>query len=333
MLEWDYCEVLLMGRGKFLMYLLGLAAILLVFLKAGPAGIYSALKGADLLFLLGSTLLFQGGKILRGYKWMLLFGAIGERVGFSRSFLFHYGSRFAANLSPGRFGEPATALLLRKYAGVNLGRSVSVLLADKALELFSLLLVMLSGFLVVLPRFGPAWAPIVKASAAAFVVMCVTIGLLLFRPKYLEIVSHWLLRVVAGIAPKRAGFLEREASHFFAGLHLLSKSNNLLVSGLALTLVAWIFDGLYFYSILAAFGSGVSFIFAILVSSTSLLVGTVSMIPSGIGIADVSLVTLLSFLNVPIEAGAAIALTSRMISMGLTNVIGWLSIVRLGKGG
>lgn len=216
---------------------------------------------------------------LRFVKWSFYLKQIGVRVALLDSF-----ATFTAGLSmamtPGKVGELLKPILLRLRAGTPISRSAPIVVAERLTDGIAMIVLAVGGLLLS----HAAWQVIL----ASLVLAGCVVGLLGTRSG-----SAAALRL-AGRAP----FLGQRLHHvegFLLSSRALFAPRNL---GLAVLIgvVSWGAEALAFYLVLLGIGLNASmtlFIKATFVLATSTLVGSLSLLPGGLGAADASVAGLL----------------------------------------
>lgn len=265
------------------------AAVLYGAIDDSTLGAALSLPASLLAALLGLSL---ASYALRAWRWIYLTGALGLRVAPAAN-LVYYLAGYSLTPTPGKAGEAIRLWLLKRAHGVSIARSLPLMLADIAVDLWAVLLLAaacMAGF----AQFR--W----QGALLAALVAALSVPLLYprrFRP---------LLNAGYRAVP-RAG---RTLARIRQLMNAMGELSGWRTYGLTLlpTLAAWLALGAAFHLLLEHLGTGVGFASAVFVFSFSTLVGSASMLPGGLGSTEASLVLLLRFLGV--DLGTAIAATA-----------------------
>lgn len=91
------------------------------------------------------------GYLLRAWRWTLLLAPMGHRPGFSRTFMALMIG-YLANLAFPRLGEVARCGVLNRSSGVPVSTSLGTVLAERAIDLIMLLIIVATALLLELDR-------------------------------------------------------------------------------------------------------------------------------------------------------------------------------------
>jgi len=210
------------------------------------------------------------------------------------------------HVTPAKSGEPATALLVSRRFGLPLARTLSVLAAERGLQL----VVLLATFVPAAVLTAGSVLEIRGAARAAGAVLALLLVALLFAPSLLERaapVAARLPRVGDGI------------SRFLASLAELLADRRRIAPLVPLTFVFWCLQYLSLWAILRAGGTSVNPIEAATVAGSAILGGTLSLLP--LGTQDGISALVLGSLGVPLARGFALALFHTALSLGFGLVI------------
>ncbi len=198
-----------------------------------------------------------------------------------------------ANVAPAKSGEPASALLLARAAGIPRSVTLSVLTAERGAHLLALL----ATFVPAAAFAAGARLQLSGAARTAAVVLAILLVALPFVP------------AVLGRAAELAPRLPRSGAALGRYLHALSallRAPRGLVVLFALSLAFWTLQYASLGAILRAGGVPVNPAQAAAVAGAAILGGTLSLLPLGTqdGISALALGTL----GVPLSTGFALAL-------------------------
>jgi uncharacterized protein (TIRG00374 family) len=91
---------------------------------------------------------------------------------------------------------------------------------------------------------------------------------------------------------------------------------------LILSLISWLFECFRLYILFKAFNFEISFVIIVILYLLSNMIGVISLIPGGIGSIELSQIALFSLFSVPQALAGTIALTDRLITFGIVNILG-----------
>ncbi len=205
------------------------------------------------------------------------------------------------HLLPAKSGEPASALLVSRESGLPVTRTLSVLTAERALQLLALV----ATFLPAATIYAGTILELRTTILAAWILLAVLgVGSLFAAP---------LLRAAAPAALRlpRVGPAVRDYLEALAGL---LGSRRTVVPLLALATLFWILQYGSLWAILRAGGLPVNLIETAAVSGSAVIGGTLSMLP--LGTQDGISAVVLRGIGVPLAQGFSLALLHTVVSLG-----------------
>lgn len=156
-------------------------------LQINPGQTWSAMRSANVLFLLAAFLTYYLSFPVRTLRWRLLLENVGytgksanKLPGFGKLLEIVYISWFANAIVPAKLGDLYRAYLLRQAAGVSATRTFGTVLAERLLDLSVLLLLFLASIIISLHENLPAFLKTGLYLTLAIVVLGV-VGLFLLR--------------------------------------------------------------------------------------------------------------------------------------------------------
>ena len=262
--------------------------------------------------ILGLTLV---NYILRFVKWHFYLDLIGAGdTPLTDSFLMFF-SGLSMVVTPGKVGEWLKSYLLMETRGIPFGRSAPIVLVERLTDAVAMLLLASVGLLMT--QSGWQIAVAVLGLAALMVVACQ------YRP-----LADLLLAL-----GERLPLLSSRAHHlrdFLESAQTLLRTRNLAV-GTGLGLVSWGAESLAFYVILLGMGLAAHPLVltqAAFILNTSILAGSLTMIPGGLGVAEGGIAGLTQlFLGMTPERAVVATLLIRFctlwfgVSLGLAALI------------
>lgn len=278
--------------------------------------------GFALLVLMGLTLFADSRKLadaLRGFRWPLLapillltsfnyalrfvkwqyylrrVGIIGLPPGLSARIFF---ANFIMAMTPGKVGEVFKSLLLREAIGTPIAVSAPIVLVERMTDGIAMLLLASTGLVIF--RYG---VPVFATIAALGV-----LGFLLLQQRRL------IRRVIdAGERFRLLSGFTRQAHAFYDSTYALLRPAPLLFAAV-IGLVSWLGECVAFFLVLVGLGFAGTprlFLTAMFVLAASTLIGSVSLLPGGLGAAEIGMTAMLLALiaTPPMTHDVAVAAT------------------------
>lgn len=255
---------------------------------------------------------------LRFAKWQYYLRLIGVRnLSTSDSFGIFFSS-FTMVMTPGKVGELLKSYLLRRVAGTPIAASAPIILAERMTD--GLAMVFLAALGLVNFRFG--WPVLVFTLVAALIAT----ALIQHRPTAERLLGYG----------ERLGPLAARIHHlrdFYESSYEILRPRPL---GLAILcgVISWAGECVAFYLVLI--GLGLPGSWSLLIAATSILalstlIGSVSMLPGGLGVADASIAFLLTLAvtSPPMTGDIAVAgsLLIRFATLWFGVIVGAIVVV------
>jgi uncharacterized protein (TIRG00374 family) len=306
-------------RGKIVLALVfGMLVIAALSLVADAQKLGQTLRGFSWGLapaILGLTLFNYA---LRFVKWQYYLRLIGVRGLRARDSLGIFFSAFTMVMTPGKVGELLKSYLLRRVAGTPVAASAPIILAERLTD--GLAMVALAALGLTTTRFG--WPVLALTLAGALV----GIAIVQHRPTAERILA----------AGERVGPLASRVQGlraFYESAYGLLRPRPL---GFAILLgfVSWAGECVAFYLVLV--GLGLPGSWSLLVTATFILalatlIGSVSMLPGGLGVADATIAgMLLALVASPLmtrDVAVAGALLIRFATLWFGVLIGAVAVV------
>ena len=210
------------------------------------------------------------GYFLRYVKWDIFLKKAGVRLSFKQN-LFVFISGLSMIVTPGKLGEVWKGWLIKDISGDDLSRTVPVVILDRVTDVLSL--VILSAFGILSYREG-----------IYLLVILLFLILVFYISVTSKIISEKMIRIVENKARKFSGNIK--------GMHGTFQrlmETKVFISLSLLNVLAWFCECLGFYFVILGFDRSLSVPLSTFIFSFASLAGGVSMIPGGIGLAEVTI--------------------------------------------
>lgn len=251
---------------------------------------------------LGLSLLNYGTRALR---WHLYTRGLGLGVSLPRDTLY-YVAGFSMTLTPGKIGEALRLWFLRRGHGHAYERTLALVAADRIAD---------AGALVIIALVGIALLEAGVAAIAPMAVITLIAVFLAVRPRYLAAIVGWGYGTV------------RRKPRLFGRLRIAVKqlarlgSPWRLLAALLLSLLGWCAEALQVWWVVHACGGTIDVWGAAVAFAVSMVVGSATMLPGGLGGTEIGMVALLTQRGVSWEIAvtttALVRVTTLWFSVGL----------------
>lgn len=268
----------------------GAAVFLLLSIYADYNDVAKAFVNFTWIYLPFLFLLSFLNYFFRFLKWHYYLKMLNIDISFFESFLI-FMAGLTMSLTPGKVGELLKCYLVKSSVSVPVSRTAPVVLAERITDFISLVLIAIVGALI----YGHG-----KMLVLLTGVFFISITILLS--------NNALVMKILRFAEKikfLSGHIEKIAESLNSANALL-KIKPLLKMTL-LSIPAWLFECLALFVILKLYGENISFVLSSFIYSFSTIVGSITMLPAGLGVTEGSLTFLL--INFGTSGGTAVGST------------------------
>jgi len=296
---------------EFVFLIIGIALFVAIVWKIGINNLATVLSEADKTLLtiafLVSTLSL-GVKIIR---WNRLYNLPNM---WDSSKIYCIG--MAVNqIMPFGFGEISRAYIAKDRFHIPIGTTLVPIVIERMADFTFLVALLLGGIIF---EFTSTSAYIIQIVTA---IVFISVGYFIFlHPQFIEKMLRFCIKALK-TKPKQSTFFRLvlyrifdELSIFKKGLKQLKGKNTTIYSTILLTIISWLVYGYSLDIILLALGIHLPFLYVLIITATSEIIGTFSFIPSGLGAKDITFALLLVQFNVPMEISISGFLIARFYS-------------------
>lgn len=291
--------------GKLLMlFVLIMGIAMLIFGWDDAITVVTQLSLAKIALLCVLSLLHYG---IRALRWHMLVYANGIALSFRRNALHLFGG-FAMTATPGRLGELFRLRWMQRETGYGFTRLLPVAFADRAIELASMLLLIIGMLALSNLQTNAIWG-LLTVTTALVLISC--------RPRILEAFILGIWHVLGQRKPRLFAKLRRMSRHLEPIMHL-----SVLLPVLLVGVVGWACEGIAFWLLLGWLDVPLSLPIAVNIFLIAILAGALSGLPGGFGSAEVTGIALLALQAVPLESAVMALLIIRLTTLWFAVLIG-----------
>ncbi len=270
---------------------------------------YKSVLGSLLRFPFGSLVvvltLVLIGWLLRGWRFHYYLKQTGEAVPLGYA-IAAFLAGFALTGTPGKVGEAVKGVFLKEDYGVPVTKVVGILVIERLMDLWGVLLLGSSSLLLFRGWQGLflLCAGVVLAGGIFLCMESVYRPVLerLSRVSFLSWASRKLLQTL------------------LTGRDLMTP--RIFFVGLVVSALAWGMESVSMYVILRGFNLPTTLLQANFVYCFSTIVGALSMLPGGIGGTEAGMIGLLAFMGIPYAAGLPAVILIRLCTLWLAVAVG-----------
>lgn len=246
----------------------------------------------------------------RYLKWVMYLRLLGERVE-HRINIPVFLAGFSMAVTPGKIGEVLKSSLLKDARGISVAKTAPIVLAERLTDLIALVLMAAFGA----SAFG------IGLNGLVIVMLVLLSGMLFIQRR------DWVLALLGVIRWKRLLGIRQKLEEAYESARTLLAFKVTILSVL-LSVVSWSMEGLAFYLIVNSLGGEATLSSAIFVFSMSTVLGALSFLPGGLGVAEGSMLGMLKALGIFTERAPALLSTYviRFTTLWFAVLIGFVAL-------
>lgn len=292
---------------------LGAAVFLAFSIYADFDNLLKAFREFDWIYFPLVIALTYGNFIIRYYKWEYYRKLLGINLKTKASFLI-FMSTFVMSVTPGKMGELLKSYLVREENGTPISKSAPIILAERLTDFISVVMLCIAGSFVF--DYGQG----LILGVGIFFLACV--ALISSRKISLGIITYLeKIKIFHRISEKI-----REA---YESIYILVKIKPLIIA-VVMSVFAWFLECLGLYVVLRVYSSfthiEVSVLSAVFIYGFSTIVGSIAMLPGGLGLTEASLTGLMQLLNIPKDISVASTFIIRIATLWFSVLVGIISV-------
>lgn len=223
------------------------------------------------------------------------------------------------SITPGKMGELLKTYIVKKITGEPISKSAPIVFAERITDFISVVILALIGAFIY--DYGKT----------------VVIGTGIFFIFIVYVVSHKVIALKIISAVKQISFLNKYILSIEAAYQ--SSYDMLqpipLIKMVLLSIVSWFFECFGFYIILSNFGLDISLMWAVFVYAFATILGSITMLPAGLGVTDGSLTFFIIRAGYAQDLAVAATIITRAATLWFAILVGIVSLLiyqkRIGK--
>ena len=259
--------------------------------------------------------IFYVSIVARGLRWQHILRTMGWPVGFVYSQTLLTAGLFISSVLPARAGDIGRVAMLKRDYQIPISQAIASLAAERALDVFSVLILALFGAIWALQgRILAEAAQLMTGTAVLF-----TIGLvsLLGMPSFEGWLRQpgWVWRATPALIRP---IYEKAVTFGFSMVHGVRSLGEKPIALTAIVLesfVIWLCDALIVYCVLLSLGISASFNVSLVSAMIGVLATIVPLMPAALGQYEAGVIGLLILLGVPPAESTLAALLVRFINL------------------
>lgn len=247
---------------------------------------------------------------LRFLRWQLFLKTLGHPIPWRPS-LRIYMSGFSLTTTPGKAGEALRGVFLKDY-GVPFRKSFGAFFAERFCDLISVS-ILASGGLWIYPQARPVL--FIVAAVLAFVLLAIQ------KDSWLQAAERFAKRQLPERFANPVEFILEMVIAFRSCF-----STSVLLAAISIGVVAWMAEAVALYALLHLLGYQIDLVAAAFTYGFSLVIGGITLLPGGLGGAEVTMLQLLIMQNVIAPVAVAITLVIRLTSLWFSVFLGLIAL-------
>ena len=302
-------------------FLIALAIMVFFFrrLDISFSEVWTNLKQANPWYFIAAVAVYYAGMALRGirWRWMLVAAKIEEidgvkipgNVQLTEILILSW---FVNCLVPARMGDVYRGYVLKKETKIPFSASLGTIVAERIVDLFVLVAMMVTAGLVTFHGNTPGQATRTYLIAGFLIGLgAVGIFVLWFARHFIE----------QRLPEKWQGQFGRLHDALFACLRRPGRF-------VALSVVIWTLDGVRLYLVARSLGVTLSAANSLFVSLMSSMLTTLPITPAGLGVVETAMIVVLKWVHISPALATSIAVMDRLITYWSLIVVGLILYIR-----
>jgi uncharacterized protein (TIRG00374 family) len=302
-----------MAKGKFwLIILFAVVVYVIMGVYANFGNLLSAFEKFNWLFLPLMLILVTLAYFVRFIKWNFFLRNVDVHLPLKEN-LFVFFSGLSMTITPAKAGEIWKGWLIREINGENLSKTVPVVIVDRVTDVIGLIILSLTGILYY------------KSGIYVLVILLILFAAFIVAIKS-ETISNRLISILETRAGRYSGDIKDMHKTFKKSL-----ASKYLVGMSLIAVVAWFLECLSIYFVIQGFGQSISLVLSVFLYSFASIVGAISLIPGGLGVAEATLSGLLVVFGFSSSIAVGAALIIRLGTLWYGAILGFLVYMILKK--
>jgi hypothetical protein len=307
---------------------------LFVFLRADLGRLLNALSKANYFFVLLAFGAYIFTTVNLAARGRISLSATGHSVGIRNLWLAIFGSIFINNLTPFTYsgGDPVARIyLLRKTQHVPYSSGSASVMSEYLLDLPVSISLLMTGILLYFGR-TPLDKLVVATLWIAVMILLVTL-ILYFFPKRTGAgwVSRSAMRVLKAFrVPTSQRKVMGGIKRFYASAQAITSTPKIALSLFFFAVITWALALTRLFFIFQALGFDPPLPMLLLGITLPPMAGLLPLLPAGLGLVDVTYVSIFVLLGAPLEIAILATLIERVIMLVFGTIIGASALSYLG---
>lgn len=272
---------------------------------ANFGNLLSALEQFNWIFLPVMIILVTLAYFVRFIKWNFFLKNVGVDLPLKEN-LFVFFSGLSMTITPAKAGEIWKGWLIKEINGEKLSKTVPIVIIDRVTDVIGLVILSFLGILFY------------KSGIYVLIILIILFAVFVVAIKS-ERISDRLISLLEGRASKYS--IDIKEAHVTFKKSIESKY---LIGMSLLAILAWFLECLSIFFVIQGFGESINLVLSVFLYSFSTLLGALSFIPGGLGVAEASLSGFLVLFGLSSSIAVGAALIMRFGTLWYGAILGFL---------
>lgn len=248
--------------------------------------------------------------LIKGFRQHIILKKLGISIS-SKDNLMLYFAGLSLLVTPGGTGQIIKSYFLKNKFGIQISKSFPLVFVEKYNDLIAIMTIV-TIVLVLIQNY--------ELLLAVLVIWIIIILI------YSAFRSNKIYKKFELIFNK-VGFLKKRINGFSKSYYGLqtTTTKKMMAKNWFFSIVAWSIDAIAVYFVFLGFNQNLDLVYTTFVMYTSLLVGFITLLPSGLGVTELSVIGLLTSKGIEISLAASIIIMIRLTSIWFATAIGLLT--------
>lgn len=308
--------------------------VLFVFSRADFGSLLNALSKANYFFVLLAFGVYIFTTVNVAARWRISLSATGHSVGLRNLWLAVFGSIFINNLTPFTYsgGDPvARVYLLRKTQHVPYSSGSASVMSEYLFDLPVFISLLMMGILLIFC--GTPLAKLIVVTVWVAIIILLFALILYFLPKRTG--ASWLGRSIMRVLkafrrPASRRKVIGGVKRFYASAQAITNRPKIALSVFFFAAIMWALALTRLFFIFQALGFDPPLSMLLLGITLPPMAGLVPLLPAGLGLVDITYVSIFVLLGAPLNIAILATLIERVISLVFGTLIGAGALSYLG---
>jgi len=249
-------------------------------------------------------------RIILALRQQLLFKKIDINIPLKQSILLYFAS-LSMTITPAGSGQVIKSYFLKKKYDYSMTKSYPIVFVERFHDLLAPLIIL--SILLLFEKIS---------TSITLVIILGIISILVYVAVRIHKLFEYLAKILIRL-PKLQKFANNVIQSHDIFYSLTTKK--ITIKSIFLSLVAWIIDAVVAYIIFNGFGLNFSFISTTIMVFSSVLFGAISLLPGGVGLTELSLVSFLTKKGLEISLVTSVIILTRLVGLWYPTILGFIS--------